>query len=164
MGRYLIYQFIRRVKWGRALEDTRLDRQYAEQRYQAHDGPDPQVFRGAAGLTDDVVIETVALMPHPDRAADPVDGVSNPQEVLKEFRGDSLIGRPGLRQFERDGEHIEAEQTHPRRPVGLLQAALRWQKRPAAVEHADIIQAQEATLEHVATVGVLAIDPPGEVQ
>ena len=34
----------------------------------------------------------------------------------------------------------------------------------AAVEHADVVQAQEAALEDVVALGVLAVDPPGEVE
>ena len=38
------------------------------------------------------------------------------------------------------------------------------QPGPAAVEDADVVQAEEPALEGVAAVGVLAVDPPGEVQ
>ena len=34
----------------------------------------------------------------------------------------------------------------------------------AAVEHADVVEAEESALEDVAALGVLAIHPPGEVQ
>ena len=37
-------------------------------------------------------------------------------------------------------------------------------ERRAAVEHADVVQAEEAALEDVAPFGVLAVHPPGEVE
>jgi hypothetical protein len=33
-----------------------------------------------------------------------------------------------------------------------------------AVEGADVVQAQEAPLEEVVVLGVLTVDPPGEVE
>jgi hypothetical protein len=38
-----------------------------------------------------------------------------------------------------------------------------WQ-RMAAVEDADIVQAEEPALEHVAATWVLPIDPPHEIE
>ena len=84
--------------------------------------------------------------------------------MLEELGGDPLVGRPGPRQLQRDGQHVQAEQPHPRRAVGLLEPPAVGQVGTAAVEHADVVQAQEAALERVAAVGVLAVDPPGEVQ
>ena len=37
-------------------------------------------------------------------------------------------------------------------------------QRCAAVEDADVVEAEEAALEDVVAVGVLAVDPPGEVE
>ena len=37
-------------------------------------------------------------------------------------------------------------------------------QRLAAVEHADVVQAEEAALKDVHALGVLAVHPPGEVQ
>ena len=37
-------------------------------------------------------------------------------------------------------------------------------KRGAAVEHADVVETEEAALEHVLAEAVLAVQPPGEVQ
>src|SRR3989442_7885371 len=34
----------------------------------------------------------------------------------------------------------------------------------AAVEDPDVVEPEEATLEHVAALRILAVDPPGEVQ
>ena len=37
-------------------------------------------------------------------------------------------------------------------------------QRRAAVEHADIVETQEAALKHVLAEAVLAVHPPGEVE
>ena len=58
---------------------------------------------------------------------------------------------------------FSAVHRHPARAVGLLDVAAGRQRR-AAIEHADVVQAEEAALEDVLAFGVLAIHPPGEVQ
>jgi hypothetical protein len=54
-------------------------------------------------------------------------------------------------------------ESHPGCAVRLLQ------KTPAGqwigpIEDTDIIQAKEATMKQVVTLGVLAVDPPGEIE
>ena len=56
------------------------------------------------------------------------------------------------------GDRVEA---HPAGGVGLLQDAADRQVR--AVDRADVVQAEEAALEQVVALGVLPVDPPGEV-
>src|SRR5262249_23692618 len=56
-----------------------------------------------------------------------------------------------------------AVEPHPGRAVGLLQEVA-GRQRPRAVEDADVVQAEEAAGEDVPPAGVLAVDPPGEVQ
>ncbi len=60
-------------------------------------------------------------------------------------------------------EHVLAEHRHPGGAVRLLQPPAGGQGG-AAVEHADVVQAEEAALEHVVAGGILAVHPPGEVQ
>ena len=67
------------------------------------------------------------------------------------------------RQFQRDAQHVERVHGHPAGAVGLLQAAAVGQGL-AAVEDADVVQPQEATLEDVGAFHVLAVHPPGEVE
>ena len=74
----------------------------------------------------------------------------------------SLVGGIVPRQLDRDLQHPLAVERHPRRAVGLLERAAARQRR-RAVEDADVVEAEEAALEQVAAVGVLAVDPPGEV-
>ncbi len=63
----------------------------------------------------------------------------------------------------RELHHVLAEEGHPRRAVRLLQVAARG-KRGAAVEDADVVQAEEAPFEDVLAEPVLPVHPPGEVQ
>ena len=67
------------------------------------------------------------------------------------------------RELERDREHVQAVHPHPARAVGLLEVAAGRQRR-AAVEDADVVEAEEAALEDVLALGVLAVHPPGEVE
>ena len=83
--------------------------------------------------------------------------------MLEELAGDVLIGDVVPRQDQRDPQHVERIHRHPRRPIGLVQRAA-GRQRLRAVEQPDVVQPQEPALEHVAPVGVLAVNPPGEVQ
>ena len=75
----------------------------------------------------------------------------------------SAVVGVGHRQLDGDLQHVLAEQRHPGGAVGLLEVAAGRQRR-AAVEDADVVEAQEAPLEDVPARAVLAVDPPGEVQ
>ena len=66
-------------------------------------------------------------------------------------------------ELHRELRHVLAEEGHPGRAVRLLQVAAGGQ-RGAAVEDADVVEAEEAALEHVLAEPVLAVHPPGEVQ
>ena len=60
-------------------------------------------------------------------------------------------------------QHVLAEEGHPGGAVRLLEVAAGGE-RGAAVEDADVVEAEEAPLEDVLAEAVLAVDPPGEVQ
>ena len=66
-------------------------------------------------------------------------------------------------ELDRDLQHVLAEEGHPGRAVRLLEVAA-GRQRGAAVEDADVVEAEEAALEDVLAEAVLAVDPPGEVQ
>ena len=83
--------------------------------------------------------------------------------MLEEFRRDVFIDPVVLRQFQRDAQQVQAIHRHPARAVGLVDVAAGRQRR-AAVEHADVVEAKEAALENIASLRVLAIHPPGEVE
>ena len=147
-----------------ALQDVRLERLDREERDQSHHGPHLERRRVAVRQVQHVVEEAVLLVPQLDAfAGDVVHRARDVDEVLEELRGDVLVGRILARQLERDGQHVEAVHRHPRGAVGLLDRSARRQRR-AAIEHADVVEAEEAALEDVLALGVLAVDPPGEVQ
>ena len=60
-------------------------------------------------------------------------------------------------------QHVLAEEGHPGRAVRLFEVPARGQRR-APIEHADVVEPEEAPLEHVLAEAVLTVDPPGEVQ
>ena len=60
-------------------------------------------------------------------------------------------------------QHVLAEEGHPGRAVRLLEVAAGGE-RGAAVEDADVVEAEEAPLEDVLAEPVFAVHPPGEVQ
>ena len=84
-------------------------------------------------------------------------------EVLDELEDHVLVGRVVGGELDRELQHVLAEEGHPRRAVRLLEVAA-GRQRGAAVEDADVVEAEEAALEHVLAEAVLAVDPPGEVQ
>ena len=116
----------------------------------------------AVGQPQHVVEEAVLLVPHAVPSADLVHGRGDPEEVLDELERDVLVAGIVLRQLDGDLQHVLAEERHPGGAVGLLEVAAGRQRR-AAVEDADVVEAEEAAFEHVAARAVLAVDPPGEV-
>ena len=83
--------------------------------------------------------------------------------MLEKFAGDILVGPVFAGQFQRDRQHIEAIHAHPTGAVGLFDMAA-GRQRGAAVEDADIVQAEKPALKDVLALGVFAIDPPGKIQ
>ena len=149
---------------GKARDDIGLDHRRRAKRQQADQRPHLQAHRPAVGQPQQVVEEPVLLVPHlVVMLAATVHGVGDPQEVLDELEGDLLVDRVGLGQDEGDLQHALAVERHPRRAVRLLQRAAGRQRR-AAVEDADVVEAEEAAGEDVAPRRVLAVDPPVEVQ
>ena len=83
--------------------------------------------------------------------------------MLQELEDHVDVVLVGHRQLDGDLQHVVGEQGHPGGPVCLLQVAAGGQGR-TAVEQADVVEAQEPSLEDVAPGPVLAVHPPGEVQ
>ena len=82
--------------------------------------------------------------------------------VLEELRRHSLVDRVVARELERDPHQVEAEHPHPAGRVGLLEHRAA-RARLAAVDHRDVVEAEEPTLEHVVAVAVDLVDPAREV-
>ena len=59
-------------------------------------------------------------------------------------------------------KHVQCKHAHPRGTIGLFQAHARIQRR-ASVEYTDVIQPEETSFKHVVAVGILTVDPPGEI-
>ncbi len=111
-----------------------------------------------------VVEELIVVIPQADAfVADIAHGFGDAEEVLEELAGDILVDVIVLGQFQGDAHQVKRVHRHPARPVGLVKVSARRQLG-AAVEHADIVEAEKPALEHVAAFGVLAIDPPGEIE
>ena len=68
---------------------------------------------------------------------------------------------PAAVEHGRDGGHGQGVGGHPAGGVGLLQDAP--DRQVGAVDRPDVVQAEEAALEHVAAAAVFEVDPPGEV-
>ena len=82
--------------------------------------------------------------------------------MLVELRRHLLTDGVVQRQLEGDLEHGLAVEGHPRRSVRLLEVSA-GRQGSAAVEDTDVVEAQEAALEHVRAGRILAVHPPGEV-
>ena len=95
--------------------------------------------------------------------ADPVHRVGDPHEVLEEVERVLLVLRVVVGQDEGHLDHVLAVEGHPGGAVGLLQGAAGGERR-AAVEDADVVEAQEPACEDVAPLRVLAVHPPVEVK
>ena len=148
---------------GHPLALPRLDDGGGAERQQPDHGAHLEPRGAAIGQAQDIVVEPVLLVPHavrPDR--DSSRGRSS-RNCSANLRRHVFVGRVVRRQLDADLEHVLAEQRHPRRAVGLLEMAAGRQRR-AAVEDADVVQAQEAALEDVLAEAVLAVHPPAEVQ
>src|SRR5439155_4267921 len=74
-----------------------------------------------------------------------------------------LVARVDTPELHGDLEKVQAVQAHPARAVRLLDEAAGRQLR-AAIEDADVVEAEESALEDVVADDVLAVHPPGEVE
>src|SRR2546422_6292213 len=148
---------------GQLVDDLGLERLNGEQRDQPHQRAHLDSGVLAVGV-EHVVKESVLLVPQAQAlAAEIVHSVGDVDEVLEELRRDILVGGVVPRQLQRDRQHVEAVHPHPRRAVGLLEVAARRERR-RTIEDTDVVEAKEAALEDVLALGVLAIDPPREVE
>ena len=137
---------MRRLNAGQPIDRVVLQNLHGDERQQADQRAHAQRDLVAADVQL-VVVEAVLLVPQAG-AAERVHRVGDVDEVLEELRRHVLVGRLGLGELERHREHRRAEEGHPRRAVGLLEVAARRQ-RLRAIEHADVVEAEEAAGEEV---------------
>src|SRR6202021_3582015 len=97
------------------------------------------------------------------RRAHVVHRMGNFLQVVEKFSSDVFVGRIFLRQFERDGQHVEAIHAHPTSAIGLFEMAAGRERR-RAIENSNIVETEKSALEDVHAVGIFPIDPPGEVK
>ena len=144
-------------------EDVLFEDRDGGQRQEPDDRAHLEARRGAIREAQDVVEEAVLLVPHFVVAiADPVHGAGDGQRVLEELLDELLVQRLVQRELDGDAQHLLAEEHHPGRAVRLVEVAAGGQRR-RAVEHADVVEPEEAALEDVGAGAILAVDPPGEI-
>ena len=91
----------------------------------------------------------------------PLERARDQHELLEELDHHVQVDVVLLRELDRDHEHRERVVRHPRGPVGLLE--LDPLREVGTVDRADVVEAEEAAAEDVVAVGVLAVQPPREV-
>ena len=94
-----------------------------------------------------------------------VQGGADAGEMLQELQYQILpwllLRLAGPVQHGRDRAQRQRVGAHPAGGIGLFQGVAGGQV--GTVDRADVVQAEEAALEHVVAVGVLPVHPPGEV-
>src|SRR4029077_10959800 len=64
-------------------------------------------------------------------------------------------------EFNSDAQQVEAKHAHPACAIALFEAAA-VSERGVAIEHANVIEPKETTLENVVAFAIFAVHPPGE--
>src|SRR5205807_3087441 len=134
---------------GKLIDDVLLDNSHRKQGDQSYHRAQPQrdfLFRWHA---EHVIKELVLVIPEPDRLLSHIrHGASNMKEMVQELDGHVFIYRIASTELDRDAQHVEAKHRHPGCAIGLLDKAA-GRQRPGAVEHTDIVEAEEAAFEYV---------------
>ena len=113
--------------------------------------------RPAVGEPKPVVEEPVRLVPQILR----LERVADQREVLEELQHEIGRGAAAVVEDRRDRRHGQRVEAHPAGAVGLLEHLALRQMR--AVDRPDVVEPEEAALEDVRAVAVLAVHPPREV-
>ncbi len=141
-----------------------FEHQHGEQRHQTDDGAQAHRFVLAIGTVQHVVEKQVLLIPQAfDAVIDTVDRTSDIQEMLEKLHRNVDVHAIALGQLQPHAHQVQRIGGDPRGAIGLVEQVTRRQ-RGRAVEQGNIVQAQEAALEQVAPLGILAVDPPGKIQ
>ncbi len=150
---------------GQPIEHLRLERLHRKQRNQPDHRPHLQREPRPVVEPQAVVEEPVLVVPEIEALvlALMAHRVADVDEVLPELAGEVFVRGVVVRQLHRHRQQVQRVHRHPAGRIGLLQRAA-GRQRLRAVEHADVVQAEEAAFEDVAARGVLAVDPPREVE
>ncbi len=147
-----------------AIDNFRLQRFHGEERDEAYHGANLKVVLASIRQSENVIVEAILVVPQGHAInADIVHGVRDVDEVLEELAGDIFVSNIFLGEFQGNGQHIQAVHAHPTGAVGLFEMSTSGE-RGGAIEDSDIVESQEAALENVGAVGILAIHPPSEIQ
>ena len=124
----------------------------------AHHGTHFDRGRAPVGEADHVVEKAVFGVPQ----AAIVHGGGDVGVMFVELDGHVFVVGVHVGQAQRHLQQGRAVDGHPGGAVRLLEDPGTG-RRPGTVEQTDVVQAEEAALEDVVALEVLAVDPPGEV-
>src|SRR4029077_7767073 len=89
-------------------------------------------------------------------------GRADVDEVLEKLGGHPLIHRILLSQLECNTHQVQAEESHPPGCVGLFKNRAIG-KLFSTIYDCNVVQTKKAALEHVVSLAIDTIHPPGEV-
>src|SRR5205085_9970664 len=136
-------------------EDLSFQDLDGEDRYEPDHGADLERDPLAAWQVQHVVIELVVVVPEADALAAHIGHrLGDVEEMLEELYRDVLVDPVFHGQSERDTQQVQRVHRHPRGAVRLIDMAAGRQRR-AAVEDADIVEAEKTALEDIAPASVL---------
>ncbi len=152
------------LKTRQARDQLRFERLHRKQRNQPNHRAHFQVVLVAVRKVNRIVKKSVFFIPE-RYSIGPVgvDCVRDVNEMLKKFTGYVFIGWFLACQFQRNRQHVQAIHPHPAGAVRLLEVAS-GRQRLRTVEHANVVEAQEAALKHIHPIRILAVHPPGKIQ
>ena len=109
-----------------------------------------------------IVVKFIFFIPKTDSfATQIVHRRGDAEEMFEELGRDVFVNVIFHRQFDRDTHQVERKHSHPTGAVALFQmSAVR--KRSAAIEYADVVEAEESAFENIFAFGIFPIHPPGE--
>src|SRR5271165_5350773 len=133
------------------------------QRKKPHHGADFQALGRSVGKAQHVVKKAVFLIPHSDVIrAYIVERRRDGKEVVEKFEHHFDVGVVIFCKHHGELEHVLSKEAHPSGAVSLFEPAAHGQCA-GAIERADIVESKEAALKDIVAAGILAVDPPCEV-
>src|SRR4029077_2227517 len=110
-----------------------------KKRNQTHQRTYLEVVAIAVGQVQNVVIETVVIVPEFDASGTAVvHSVRNVDKVFEELAGDVVISGIFAGQLQCDGQHGQGVHGHAARAVRLVEKSSRRQ-RSRSIEHANVV-------------------------
>src|SRR5271156_5492772 len=167
----LVFQFAMTFKkclcsvydFGMLVAESFLEDRGRAERKKANHGTHFETLRGTVGKAQHIVVEAVFLIPHSDVIrAHIIERRRNREEVMEKLEHHFDVGFVLFCEHYGELEHVLSEEAHPRSAVRLFKPATHGQCA-GAIECADVVQPEEAALEDIVATGILAVDPPGEV-